>query len=75
MSYATTHPTDKVLKMIGRLCGKGKKEKTEHVVLGGQKRNLYLNSVIMHVAISLIEKFRKWKEVRVSNCWYGRVFS
>ena len=28
----------------------------------------------MQVAISLIEKFRMWEEVWVSNCWYGRVF-
>ena len=42
---------------------------------GGVKKNLYINSVIMQVSISLIEEFRMCEEVRVSNCWYGRVFN
>ena len=37
MADTTTHPTDKVLKMIGGLYGKRKEEKAGYVVLGGQK--------------------------------------
>ena len=59
--------------MIGGLYGKGKSREEWEGSIGGQKRNLYINSVIMQVAVSLIEKFRMWKELRVSNCWYGRV--
>ena len=68
-------PLTKCWKWLGVSTEKEKEEKTEQVVLGGQKRNLYMNSVIKQVAISLIEMFRMWKKVRVSDCWYGRVLS
>ena len=57
MANATTHPTDKVLQMIGGLYGKGKRRKDWLGSIGGQKKNLEINSVIIQVAISFIENF------------------
>ena len=76
MANATTHPTDRVLKMIGGLYGKGKRRENWVVgIWGSKKRNLKIHSVIMEVAISFIEKFRMWEEVEISNCWYTREVS
>ena len=65
MANATTHPTDKVLKMIGGLYGKWKGREDWAGGIGGRvkKRTLYIYSVILQVATSLIKKFRMWEEV------------
>ena len=67
-------PLTRCGKRLGVSTEKEKEENTEQVLLGGQKRNLYINGVVMQVPINVIEKFRMSEEVRVSNCWYGRVF-
>ena len=74
MANATTHLTDKVLKMIGGLYGKGKREDCVGR-MGGSKRNLKIQSVITEIAISFSEKFLVREEVSASNCWYSGEFS
>ena len=76
MANATTHPTDKVLKMFGGLYGEEKRGEDLVSGFGGVREgNLEIYSVIIQVAIRFIKEYRMWKEVRVSNCWYGRELS
>ena len=60
MANATTQPHEKVLKIIGGLYGKVKRTEDWVGSIGGSEKN-------SQVAISLIEKFRMWEEVWVSN--------
>ena len=69
MANAITHPTDKMLKTIWGLYEKGKRSEDWMVGFGLSKKEI---SRYIEVAISLIEKFRMWKEVRVLNCCYRR---
>ena len=76
MANETTHPTDKVLKLIGGLYGKGKTREDWVVgIEGSEKRNLMIHSFFKEVAISFIGKFRMWEEVEISNTWYSREVS
>ena len=51
MANATTHPTDKVLKMIVGLYGKRKRSEDWVVGIGAsKKRNLIIHRVITEVA-------------------------
>ena len=47
MANATTHPTDKVLKLIGRLYGKGKRRENWVGGIGGSKKEIsrYIESL------------------------------
>ena len=57
MADATTHPTEKELKMVGVFYGKGKRKKrVRRWYWGVKKRILEINNVIIQVAISFIEK-------------------
>ena len=55
MANATTHPADRVLKMIAGLYGKGKRREDW---VGVKKGNLNIHGVIKEVAISFVGEFR-----------------
>ena len=71
MANATAHPTDKVLRMIRGLYGKGKRREDWVGCIGGSKRDLKIQCVITEVAISFRENFLVREEIRASNSRYS----